>query len=188
MPDISRSRIAILATDGYERSELREPMKVLREQGATVCILSIKEGDIRSWDQTDWGDSVPVDGLVDAAKVDDFDALILPGGQINPDKLREEAKAVVFVRAFAESGKPLAAICHGPWLLVEADVLRGREATSYKSIRTDLENAGAQWRDAEVVTDEGIITSRNPQDLPAFIAKIIEEVREGVHDRDLTPA
>jgi deglycase len=145
-------------------------------------VVSPKEGDIRSWDKKDWGDSVPVDRPLAEASPEDYDALVLPGGQINPDLLRVEAKAVDFVRSFAKSGKPLAAICHGPWLLVEADVVRGRDVTSYKSIRTDLVNAGARWQDREVVVDEGIVTSRNPGDLPAFIAKIIEEVEEGRHE------
>lgn len=188
MTEISKARIAILATDGYERSELREPLEKLRAKGATVEVVSPKSGEIRSWDEDDWGDSVPVDRPLSQARVEDYDALVLPGGQINPDKLRLEDAAVAFVRAFAESGKPLAAICHGPWLLVEAGVVRDRDVTSYRSIRTDLVNAGAKWTDAEVVTDEGIITSRNPGDLPAFISKIIEEVGEGVHARSLEGA
>lgn len=183
MPNINAARIAILATDGYERSELRQPLERLRDEGATVEVVSLKDGEIRSWDEDDWGDSVPVDRVLSDASPDDYDALVLPGGQINPDKLRAEPEAVDFVRRFAESGKPIGAICHGPWLLVEADVVRGRDVTSFKSIRTDLSNAGANWQDAEVVTDEGIVTSRKPDDLPAFIAKLIEEIREGVHDR-----
>ncbi len=188
MPKITESRIAILATNGYERSELREPLEKLRAHGATVEVISPESGEIRSWDKKDWGDSVPVDrGLADA-KPGDYDALVLPGGQINPDILRLDQSAVDFVRKFAESGRPLAAICHAPWLLVEADVLRGRDATSYSSIRTDVSNAGATWHDKEVVVDEGIITSRKPDDLPAFIAKIVEEVEEGVHDRQIQSA
>ncbi len=183
MPKITEARIAILATDGYERSELREPLEALRRAGAKVEVVSPKAGEIRGWRDGDWSDSVPVDRPLDAARPDDYDALVLPGGQINPDKLRLEPKAVAFVRAFAATGKPIAAICHGPWMLVEADVLRGREVTSYPSIRTDVINAGGRWRDAEVVVDEGIVTSRNPGDLPAFIAKTIEEVEEGRHAR-----
>lgn len=178
MPDIPKSRIAILATDGYERSELREPLQALRDKGASVSVVSIQEGEIRSWDETDWGDSVAVDAVVKSVTVEDFDALILPGGQINPDKLRTDEDAVAFVRGFAESGKPVAAICHGPWLLAEADLLRGRQVTSFPSIRTDLMNAGGEWRDEEVVVDRNLITSRNPGDIPAFIDRIERAVRE----------
>ena len=188
MTDIAKARVAILATDGYERSELREPLEQLRAKGATVEVVSPKRGEIRSWDKDDWGDSVPVDRSIAEAKVEDYDALVLPGGQINPDKLRLEDAAVAFVRAFAKSGKPVAAICHGPWLLVEAGVVRDRDVTSYRSIRTDIVNAGGKWQDSEVVTDEGIVTSRNPDDLPAFIAKIVEEIGEGRHERRLETA
>lgn len=184
MPQIDETKILIIATDGYERSELREPYEQLRAKGADVQIASIKTGEIKSWDKDNWGDSIKVDLLVEDADVDDYDALILPGGVINPDKLRVERSVVDFVRAFDNSGKVLAAICHGPWLLAEADVIDGKQVTSYKSIKTDLENAGAEWSDEEVVTDKGLITSRSPQDLPAFIAKIIEEVEEGRHNRE----
>lgn len=183
MTRIDEARIAILATDGYERSELREPLEKLRAKGATVEVVSPRPGEIRSWDAKDWGDSVPVDRPLDAARVEDYDALVLPGGQINPDLLRVEAAAVRFVSDFVASGKTVAAICHGPWLLIEADAVRGREMTSYRSIRTDLINAGADWRDEAVVVDEGIVTSRKPDDLPAFIAKIVEEIEEGRHER-----
>lgn len=183
MPKISEARIAILATDGYERSELREPLEKLRARGATVEVVSLKSGEIRSWDEKDWGDTVPVDRTLGEVSVEAYDALVLPGGQINPDLLRVEAEAVEFVRKFAKSGKTLAAICHGPWLLVEADAVRGRDVTSYPSIRTDMVNAGANWSDREVVVDEAIVTSRNPGDLPAFIDKIVEEVEEGRHAR-----
>jgi len=185
MTRISKARIAILATDGYERSELMEPLEGLKAEGAEVEILSIKPGSIKSWDKTDWGDSVDVDREVSEASVGDYDALVIPGGQINPDLLRLRPEAVKFVRQFAESGKPLAAICHGPWLLVEADVVRGHDVTSYPSIRTDVTNAGGKWQDSEVVVDEAIITSRSPDDLPAFIGKIVEEVEEGRHSRSL---
>lgn len=188
MPKIDQARVAILATDGYERSELREPLERLRERGAEVHVLSVKEGEIRSWDEKDWGDAVPVDGLVAEAQVADYDALVLPGGQINPDTLRMEGDAVRFVREFVESGKTVGAICHGPWLLIEADAVRGREVTSWPSVRTDLVNAGAEWRDAEVVADAGVVTSRKPGDLPAFIDKIVEEVEEGRHARTLIGA
>jgi protease I len=180
--EISGKTIAILATDGFEQSELIEPKKALEQAGATVHVISPKEGKIRGWDRTDWGQEVPVDVALEKAKPEDYGGLVLPGGQINPDKLRLEPKAVAFVKAFFQAGKPVGAICHGPWLLVEADVARGRTVTSYPSIRTDLKNAGAEWVDREVVVDEGLVTSRMPDDLPAFNAKIIEEFAEGRHE------
>lgn len=183
MANIQSANILILATDGYERSELRVPLEELTKRGANVKIASIKSGEIKSWDEKDWGDSVVVDLEVNAVNVEDFDALVLPGGQINPDVLRNNEDAVQLVRQFISSGKPVAAICHGPWLLIEADALRGRKATSYPSIRTDMRNAGANWKDEAVVTDNGIITSRSPKDLAQFVAKIVEEVEEGRHQR-----
>jgi protease I len=183
MIDIKSARILILATDGYERSELRVPLEQLRSQGADVKIASLKAGEIKSWDEKNWGDSVPVDLIVTDVKSEDYHALVIPGGQINPDVLRANEDAVKVVRDFVKSGKPVAAICHGPWLLVEADALRGRKATSFASIRTDVKNAGASWEDKEVVVDNGIITSRSPKDLNAFVAKIVEEIGEGRHDR-----
>jgi protease I len=183
MADIQSARILILATDGYERSELRVPLDELKKRGADVKIASIKTGEIKSWDETDWGDSVSVDLEAKNVKAEDFDALVLPGGQINPDVLRVDEDAVRVVRDFVKSGKTVAAICHGPWLLVEADALRGRKATSFHSIRTDLRNAGATWKDEAVVVDNGIITSRSPKDLAQFVDKIVEEVKEGRHNR-----
>ncbi|MCZ4432828.1 type 1 glutamine amidotransferase [Agrobacterium sp. SOY23] len=183
MTAINAAKILILATDGYERSELRVPYDRLKAKGASVKIASIKEGEIRSWDKKDWGDSIAVDLPAKAVKTEDFDALVLPGGQINPDVLRHDEDAMRVVRDFIKSGKVVAAICHAPWLLVEADALRGRDATSYWSIKTDLQNAGANWKDEKVVTDKGIITSRSPDDLDAFVAKIVEEVEEGRHER-----
>ncbi|WP_416067984.1 DJ-1/PfpI/YhbO family deglycase/protease [Rhizobium sp. ZK1] len=183
MPSIKSAKILVLATDGYERSELRVPFEELKKRGATVKIASIKEGEIKSWNKTDWGDTVPVDLQAKDIRVEDFDALVLPGGQINPDKLRIDDSALTVVSEFFKSGKVVAAICHAPWLLVEVDALRGRQATSYWSIKTDLINAGAIWKDEKVVTDEGIITSRSPDDLEAFVAKIVEEVEEGRHEK-----
>jgi protease I len=183
MPSIDSARILILATDGYERSELRVPLDELKKRRASVTIASIKDGSIKSWDKTDWGDSVEVDLLAKNVDVNQFDALVLPGGQINPDKLRVDADAMRVVREFVKSGKVIAAICHAPWLLIEADALRGRQATSYWSIKTDVKNAGATWKDEKVVADKGIITSRSPDDLEAFVDKIVEEVQEGRHER-----
>lgn len=175
--------IAILSTDGFEQSELMEPLKQLREAGATVHVVSPESGTIKGWKDGNWGDTVEVDRTIDDAqsKFDEYDALILPGGVINPDKLRVREDATRFVREFFKAGKPVAAICHGPQILIDCGVVHGREMTSYPSIKNDLKNAGARWVDKEVVCDQGLVTSRTPKDLPAFIRKTIEEVREGVH-------
>ncbi len=167
-------KVAILATDGFEQVELTEPKKNLEEAGATVTVLSIKAGEIKGWDKTDWGKTVPVDALVKDARPEEFDALVLPGGQINPDKLRMDKDAVAFVKKFAESGKTTAAICHGPWTLIEAGVVKGKTMTSWPSVHTDLKNAGANWVDKEVVVDGNFISSRKPDDIPAFSKAIIE--------------
>lgn len=181
-------KVAILATDGFEQSELFEPKKALEAAGADVKIVSLEKGEIKGWDEKDWGDSIAVDLTVDEASVDDFDALQLPGGVMNPDKLRMNEKAVAFVKAFFDAGKPVGAICHAPWTLIEAGVVKGKTLTSWSSLKTDLENAGAQWVDQEVVTDNGLVTSRNPKDLPAFNEKIIEEFAEGIHNKQKSAA
>jgi protease I len=183
MPQLDGKRIAILATDGFEQSELLEPKKELEQAGAKVEVVSPKQGHIRGWKMKDWGDTVPVDRPLSAARVEDFDGLVVPGGQINPDLLRVEPKAVQFVRDFFMSGKPIGAICHGPWLLIEAGVIKGCRATSYHSIQTDMKNAGANWVDEPVVVDKGLVTSRKPDDLKQFSAKLIEEFAEGRHHR-----
>ncbi|MGE0116426.1 MAG: type 1 glutamine amidotransferase domain-containing protein [Dongiaceae bacterium] len=181
MAQLSGKKVAIVATDGFEQSELERPLEALRQAGATAHVISPRPGEIRGWETKDWGRAVAVDRTLDDASPGEYDALVLPGGQINPDLLRVEPKAVDFVRQMFRAGKPVAAICHGPWLLIEADVVRGRRATSYKSIRTDLRNAGAQVVDEPVVVDQGLITSRQPDDLDAFCRKLVEEIGEGAH-------
>lgn len=180
--NLSGKRVAILATDGVEQAELTEPRKALDQAGAKTMVVSPKSGKIKGWQHDHWGDEIPVDVSLDQASADTFDALMLPGGVMNPDHLRMNKKAVQFVKSFFEAGKPVAAICHGPWLLVEADVVRGRTVTSWPSLQTDLRNAGADWVDREVATDEGLVTSRKPDDIPAFSRKMIEEFAEGRHE------
>lgn len=184
MTEITEAKILIIATDGFEQSELKFPMIELKRQGATVHLATPDGKEITGWKGTDWAEKITAHLSLADAKVEDYDALVIPGGQINPDILRTKPEAVSLVKAFHESGKTIAAICHGPWLLVEADILRGRKATSYPSISTDVKNAGANWVDEPVVVDEAIITSRNPDDLEAFCAKIVEEIEEGRHERD----
>ena len=176
--DLKGKKIAILATDGFEQVELTEPRQALDEAGATTVVISPKSGEIKGWKFKEWGDTVKVDRTLDDARADDFDALVLPGGVINPDHLRMEPKAVSFVREFVSTGKTVAAICHGPWTLVEADVVRGKKVTSWPSVKTDLKNAGATWVDQEVVTDGQFIFSRKPDDIPAFSKAIIEAVSQ----------
>lgn len=166
-------RILIIATDGFEQSELLQPKQMLQDAGAQITIASLKPGEITGWDQKNWGKSVSVDLTVGDVVVDDYDALLLPGGQINPDVLRTERKVIEIVRAFDAAGKPIAAICHAPWLLVEADLIEGRTITGWPSIRTDLANAGAAVVDEEVVIDGNLITSRKPDDIPAFVEALM---------------
>ena len=174
-------RVAALVTDGFEQVELLEPRKALEQAGAAVDVVSPKTSEVKGWNHTEWGQKVAVDRPLDSARPDDYDALLLPGGVINPDALRINPKAIEFIRSFVASGKPIAAICHGPWTLIEADAVRGRTITSWPSLRTDLKNAGAQWVDQEVVVDNGLVTSRKPDDIPAFNRKMIEEFAEGRH-------
>ncbi|MDQ2929383.1 MAG: type 1 glutamine amidotransferase [Gemmatimonadota bacterium] len=179
---LSGKRIAILATDGVEQIELIEPRKALDAAGANTKVVSLKSGTIQGMNHDKPGDKITVDTVLGSTSADDFDALLLPGGVANPDKLRTVEAAVSFVRSFFEAGKPVAAICHGPWLLVEADVVDGRKVTSWPSLKTDLKNAGAHWTDEQVVTDHGLVTSRKPDDIPAFNRKMIEEFAEGFHE------
>jgi len=176
-------RILILATNGFEQSELEVPRDRLKAAGAQVDIVSPEQGEIKGWDLKDWGRPVKVDKTLSDARESDYDAIVLPGGQINPDLLRVNKDALKLIKAFYDAGKTVAAVCHAPWLLIETGLAKGRKMTSYHSIKTDVVNAGAQWEDKEVVTDNGLITSRNPGDLEAFTNKIIEEVKEGKHQR-----
>jgi len=181
MHDLTGKKILILATNGFEQSELEVPRDRLKEAGAEVQIVSPEQGEIKGWEKKDWGRPVKVDRTLDQARADDYDAIVLPGGQINPDLLRVNEKALKLIKAFYDQKKVVAAVCHAPWLLIETGIIKGRKATSYKSIKTDMINAGAKWEDSEVVADQGIVTSRNPGDLEAFSAKIAEEVAEGRH-------
>lgn len=183
MTNIANAKILILSTNGFEQSELEKPLHDLRDKGATVHVATPDGNDITGWDDKNWGNNVAADLKLDEVDVANYDALVLPGGQINPDILRANPDAVALIKSFADHGKTIAAICHAPWLLIEAGVIEGRKATSYGSISTDMKNAGAHWEDSEVVVDQGIITSRSPEDLDAFIAKIVEEVEEGEHAR-----
>ena len=177
------TRVAILVAEGFEQVELTEPKKALEQSGAQTKIVSPTKGKVQGWNHFDKSDEFVVDVPLDGANAADFDALLLPGGVVNPDQLRTMPKAVQFVKAFFDAGKPVAAICHGPWTLVEAGVVRGRTMTSWPSLKTDLTNAGARWVDQEVVVDHGLVTSRKPADIPAFNRKMLEEFAEGAHAR-----
>jgi protease I len=179
--DLNGKRIAFLAADGVEQVELTEPWKAVEQAGGAPELISVDDGEIQGFNHLDKADTFKVDRTVSDAEASDYDGLVLPGGVANPDFLRTDEDAVAFVRAFFEAGKPIGVICHGPWTLVEADVVRGRTLTSWPSLKTDLRNAGATWVDEEVVVDEGLVSSRKPDDLPAFCSKVVEEIAEGVH-------
>ena len=181
-------RVAILVADGFEQSELTEPKRALEEAGAIAQIVSPKDDEVRGWQHTDWGDTFQVDVRLEDADPQDYHALLLPGGVINPDKLRLEPKAIEFIKSFVEAHKPIAAICHGPWTLIDAGIARGRKLTSWPSLQTDLRNAGANWVDEQVVVDHGLVTSRKPDDIPAFNEKMIEEFAEGRHEQQRVAA
>ena len=181
MKSLQGKKVAILTETGFEEVELTSPKQALEEAGAEVQIISPQKETVKAWDHDHWSIELKVDKHIDDAQVDDYDALMLPGGVLNPDKLRTNKNAVNFAKDFIDSGKPVAAICHGPQTLIETGLLDGRTLTSYPSIKTDLENAGADWVDHEVVVDNGLVTSRSPKDLPAFNRKMIEEIHEGIH-------
>jgi protease I len=181
--DLNEKRIAFLmANEGVEQVELTKPMEAVRDAGAEVDVLAPEAGQVQAFDHLDRGDKFPVDRVVGDADASEYDGLVLPGGVANPDQLRMTPEAVEFIRAFFKAGKPVAAICHAPWTLIEADVVRGRTVTSFPSLQTDLRNAGAEWVDEEVHVDNGLVTSRKPDDLDAFTAKVLEEFAEGIHE------
>ncbi len=186
MDILKNKKVAILVEDGFEEVEFTKPLDALEKAGAEVDIISPKSGKVKAWNSTDWGAEYDITKQLKEASYDDYNALMLPGGVFNPDKLRMNDNAVSFVKSFFEAGKPIAAICHGPWTLIETNALQGRKVTSYPSIKTDLKNAGAHWVNEEVVVDKGLVTSRNPDDLQAFCQKMVEEFAEGVHQEQMT--
>lgn len=186
MEKLNQLKVAILTEHGFEQSELTSPKQAMEAKGVTVHVISPQENEVKAWDKDNWGITVKVDKPLSEARAEDYDALFLPGGVMNPDKLRQNTQAVEFVRQFHESGKPIGAICHGPQVLIDAEIVRGKEMTSYPALRTDLVNAGANWVDREVVTDQGLVTSRSPEDLDAFNAKLLEELEEGIHEERIT--
>ena len=181
MKNLQGKRVAVIVTHGFEQSEFEKPTQALKEAGAETVIISIQKGKIKSWSKGNWSDEVMAEKAISEVKAADFDAMVLPGGVMNPDKLRMNPDVVKFAKAMLEEFKPIAAICHGPWTLIETGLLNGRKMTSYPSLKTDLENAGVKWFDEEVVVDRGLVTSRKPDDLPAFCDKMIEEISEGPH-------
>ena len=181
--ELQGKHVAFLFTEGVEQVELTEPLEAVRSAGADVDLISLQKGEVQMWQHFDKGETVEADLAVADADASDYDALVLPGGVANPDQLRADRDAVAFTRAFFEQDKPVGVICHGPWMLAEADVARGRKVTSWPSVKTDLLNAGAEWVDEEVVVDNGLVTSRKPDDLPAFCKKIVEEFAEGRHQQ-----
>lgn len=182
MGKLTGKTIAIITEKGFEEVELTSPKEALEKEGAKVDIVSPQKEKVKSWDSTDWGKYFTVDKSLDQASSADYDAIVIPGGVINPDHLRRSEKAIDFISDFFEQGKPVAAICHGPQVLIETGKLKGRNVTSFFSVKTDLVNAGANWSDQECVVDQGLVTSRNPDDLPAFNKKLIEEIQEGKHE------
>ncbi len=180
--ELEGKSVAILAADGFEQSELLLPKKALEDAGAKVEVVSLTSGEIKGWEKGNWAKPLKVDVAINVAGADDYDALFLPGGVLNPDKLRDEEGAVQFVQGFVDTGKPIAAICHGPQTLIETGVLRGKKVTSYSSIRTDIINAGGEWEDSEVVVDNGLVTSRKPADIPAFCREMIKEFAKEPQD------
>ena len=183
MENLNNVKVAVLVENGYEQSELDKPVEALRKAGATAVIVSPQENKVKSWNKKDWGEEINVDQHLNSAKPQDFDALLLPGGVMNPDKLRKNKDAVEFVKHFVQENKPIAAICHGPWTLIEAGGVNGRQMTSYDSIQTDLKNAGANWVDKEVVVDGNLVTSRKPDDIPAFNEKMLQVIAEKVPEK-----
>lgn len=180
---LNKKKVAILVADGFEESEFTQPLEALKKAQAEVDVISLKPGKVKAWKDKDWGGEYEVDKTIDSVKGEDYDAIVLPGGVMNPDQLRTNRDAVKFVTHFVDKGKPVAAICHGPWTLIETGAIEGITMTSYPSIKTDLMNAGVNWVDEEVVVDQGIVTSRKPDDLPAFCQKMLEEIGEGIHTR-----
>lgn len=184
--ELRNKRVAALVDNGFEQSELVEPKKALEAAGARVDVVSPRDAKVKGWRHTDWGDDITVDRKLEEVRADEYDALLLPGGVLNPDTLRANQRAVQFVKGFVDAGKPIAAICHGPWTLIETGIVKGRKITSWPSLATDLRNAGGQWVDQECVVDNGLVTSRRPDDIPAFNRKMIEEFAEGRHGRTTT--
>lgn len=184
---LDEKKIAILVAHGFEEVEFTEPKKAIEDSGGKTDVISIEDGEnVKSWNKDNWGSEYTIDKDIDSALSSDYSGLLLPGGVMNPDRLRKNEKAVEFVKSFFKEGKPIGAICHGPWTLIETGALEGRKLTSYPSIKTDLENAGAKWVDEDVVVDEGLVTSRKPDDIPAFNRKLVEEYAEGVHEEQKT--